>query len=256
MKKLILALTVVLVVVVTVSFFFFRDRSVTFASLVQGEVVEFAQQNLGNGVTYRTRDKELIARYLTMLNSTTYSPVKVVPAIGASAMNMYDSSGKLVGSVTFLVNQTVIINQKAYKMNTNVDAQLKTFNQVFFSDIHDPAYTGKEIPFRDLLKGEVGKIQTQSNEGTRVYQTSDANLIQEFLSAMESTTYMQTSPRPITVGGSRPLDLYDKKGNKIGSIEFKDKGYVQIFSQTYRMKKDVNLDAFLSRLRVAENVVK
>lgn len=114
----------------------------------------------------------------------------------------------------------------------------------------------KGVEFTDLVQDEVASIRMRHPGSGVLYATTDADLINQFVSAMKSEDYYKGSPQGVV--GPTNIDLYNADDKKIADIVFEGKGAVRINDESYRLKSDVNeteLQPFFKELMTEQNIV-
>lgn len=90
-----------------------------------------------------------------------------------------------------------------------------------------------EIQFRDIVSGNVTKIDMRDPSNGVLYSTTDKDLINDFISAMESSVYSESSPRGEV--GHAVFRLYNENDEEIAYIAFEQENGININSKSYKL---------------------
>lgn len=228
-----------------------QNHEQKFSELVPGTIGQIFEYIPMDGTVYQTTDPTLIQSFVSDMAGPSYVQVseKSVPPVSGDFIPylLYDETGKELGKVTFVGEQFVRINDKVYKITKKIDSS-------FFTQLRTSKYKGKALNFQEIITKGIGKVQYRSSKGM-LYETKEDTLIDQFISIMKKSTYVETGPRPLVTGRS-PLVLFDQGGHEMGKIYFKENGYVQIFGSTYKALKNVPVETFFNALQKEKNKVK
>lgn len=132
MKKLFLTTLLVLSIL---SLFGCSSNEVQFSEIVKGEISKISSRNSGNGLLYSITDKEKIAYFVNIMNSTTYSKVKAYePVTGNFSLGLYNGTNEKITSITSNGKGVYRIGDGYYKMNHDINDELSSFYKELYSD--------------------------------------------------------------------------------------------------------------------------
>ena len=100
--------------------------------------------------------------------------------------------------------------------------------------------------FSDILKDDINniaKIEIRNPGNGKLYSTTDKELINMFITTMNSPKYLKTVDFNIPLSGTSPLFLYNAENASIAKIEYKlmfvevnDKNYMTIGEDEEKLK--------------------
>ena len=111
-----------------------------------------------------------------------------------------------------------------------------------------------EYKFTEIIKEDIHKIDSRNSGSGVLYTTTDKDLINKFVSKMNSTTYTKRIFSASYVGPT-PFILYNVEGQKIGEITFFPSNLLKINENNYRTKSDIKLKDFIKELYIDKNIV-
>lgn len=115
------------------------------------------------------------------------------------------------------------------------------------------------VPFTDLVQGEVIKINMRHPGSGILYSTTDEKLIKRFITVMEDGGGDYYESDPVGLVGNTVYRLYDAENTELATIEFIDKGKVQINGKAYILKNGAIeglLKPFFEEFNSDKNIVK
>jgi hypothetical protein len=109
-----------------------QPEKIHFTEFVNKDVEKFTFRN-GAGVTYSTTDKELINRFINIMDSTTYTKTKNPGLSGSSRLTFYGAGDKEIVTITFVGDYFYINHDNVY-YETLPNKELESFYQEFLID--------------------------------------------------------------------------------------------------------------------------
>jgi hypothetical protein len=112
-----------------------KSNELQFSEIVKVDILKISSRNPGTGKLYSITDKEKIAHFVTLMNSTTYSKVRRYdPVTGNSSLMFYNGKNELITGMASNGKGVFKIGDKYYQTKKTINDELSTFYKELYSN--------------------------------------------------------------------------------------------------------------------------